>query len=152
MPTSLPKELRNQLARVTLAARDRAGQILPGVFRQDDSVLELTLALNDQVELRKLLDALPSEVFRADDALGWTYQFWQTRRKEEVNASGRKIGADELASVTQLFTEDYMVEFLLHNTLGAWWVGKLGSITAATEAEARARAALPDRNGLPGIV
>ena len=35
-----------------------------------------------------------------------------------------KIGADELPAVTQLFTEPYMVEFLLHNTLGAWWAGK----------------------------
>ena len=45
-----------------------------------------------------------------------------------------------------------MVEFLLHNTLGAWWAGRLGPIGAATEAEARARASLPARNGLPGIV
>ena len=33
-----------------------------------------------------------------------------------------KIGADELPAVTQLFTEPYMVDFLLHNSLGAWWV------------------------------
>ena len=72
----------------------------------------LPIALNDQVELRKLLAALPSECFRADDALGWTYQFWQAQRKDEINDSGKKIGADELAPVTQLFTEDYMVEFL----------------------------------------
>jgi hypothetical protein len=41
-----------------------------------------------------------------------------------------------------------MVEFLLHNTLGAWWAGKLGPITAATEEEAREKAALPVREGL----
>ena len=38
-----------------------------------------------------------------------------------------KIGADELAPVTQLFTEDYMVLFLLENTLGAWWTAQRGS-------------------------
>ncbi len=37
-----------------------------------------------------------------------------------------KIGADEIAPVTQLFTEDYMVLFLLENTLGAW--GQLGTL------------------------
>ncbi|MCX6876901.1 MAG: N-6 DNA methylase [Verrucomicrobia bacterium] len=128
-----------------------ASRILPGVFRTDDPVFDLTLALNDQVELRGLLDSLPGEVFTADDSLGWTYQFWQTQRKEEVNKSGKKIGADEISPVTQLFTEDYMVEFLLHNTLGAWWAGKLGPLTADSEEEARAKAALPPRNGLPGI-
>jgi hypothetical protein len=128
-----------------------ASRTLPGVFRRDDPVLDLPIALNDQVELRNLLGALPCECFRADDALGWTYQFWQAQRKNEVNDSGKKIGPDELAPVTQLFTEDYMVEFLLHNTLGAWWAGKPGPIKAASEEEARAQAALAARDGVPAI-
>jgi Eco57I restriction-modification methylase len=128
-----------------------ASRTLPGVFRRDDPVLDFPIAVNDQVDLRKLLAALPSEVFLADDALGWTYQFWQGQRKKEVNDSGKKIGADELSPVTQLFTEDYMVEFLLHNTLGAWWAGKLGPIEAASEQEARARTALAARESVPAI-
>jgi hypothetical protein len=125
-----------------------ASEELPGVFRSDDPVLELQLALNDQVELRRLLDTLGKEIFLGDDSLGWTYQFWQAQRKDEVNESGKKIGAREISPVTQLFTEDYMVEFLLHNTLGAWWAGKLGQITAATEEEARAKAGLSSKEGL----
>ena len=128
-----------------------AEKILPGVFRTNDPVFEITLAQRDQVLLRELLGKLPAEIFTADDSLGWTYQFWQEKRKDEVNKSGVKIGADEISPVTQLFTEDYMVEFLLHNTLGAWWAGKLGPITAATEEEAREKAALPVREGL-GII
>ena len=125
-----------------------AAEELPGVFRAGDPVLDLQLALNDQAELRRLLDSLGKEIFLADDSLGWTYQFWQSQRKEEVNESGKKIGAREISPVTQLFTEDYMVEFLLHNTLGAWWAGKLGQITAATEEEARAKAGLSSKEGL----
>jgi hypothetical protein len=52
------------------------------------------------------------------------YQFWQSKAKDEVNASGRKVGGADLSPVTQLFTEDYMVRFLLENSLGAWWAGK----------------------------
>lgn len=128
-----------------------ASLTLPGVFRRDDPVLDLPVAVNDLVELRKLLASLPRECFLADDALGWTYQFWQAQRKDEVNDSGTKIGADELAPVTQLFTEDYMVEFLLHNTLGAWWAGKLGPVKAASEDEARAHAALGAKDGVAAI-
>jgi len=128
-----------------------ASRTLPGVFRSDDPVLDLSIALNDQVEMRKLLSSLPPELFRADDALGWTYQFWQAQRKKEVNKSGKKIGADELSPVTQLFTEDYMVEFLLHNTLGAWWAGKVGPIIAETEVAARAQVALDPRSGVGAI-
>lgn len=128
-----------------------ASRILPGVFRSDDPILELGLAPNHQVELRRLLDSLSAEIFRADDALGWTYQYWQATRKDEVNRSGVKIGADELPAVTQLFTEDYMVEFLLHNTIGAWWAGKRGPVSAGSEEEARQRLGLPARAGLCGV-
>jgi hypothetical protein len=136
-----------------------SSETLPGVFRRDDPVLEISLAANHTIALRKLVESLPDEVFRAQDALGWTYQFWQTRRKKEVNESGTKIGAAELSPVTQLFTEDYMVEFLLHNTLGAWWAGRCLEVSGSkfqvsrcpTEEDARRAASLPPRDGLPGI-
>ena len=108
----------------TLAARF-ASRMLPQIFRPDDPVLAVTLAPESKRALEKMLDTLPRDVFTADDSLGWVYQFWQDKRKDEVNASGVKIGADELPAVTQLFTEHYMVLFLLHNTLGAWWASKV---------------------------
>lgn len=126
-----------------------AAKMLPQVFRHDDPVLQVSFAPENQQALEKLLEALPSAVFIADDSLGWVYQFWQSKRKDEVNASGNKIGADELPAVTQLFTEDYMVDFLLDNTLGAWWAGKVLAAnrnlweTAKSEEELRRAASLP---------
>jgi hypothetical protein len=108
-----------------------AVRMLPQIFRTDDPVLELSLPPETRQELEGLLKSLPSEVFLADDALGWVYQFWQAERKVRVNKLAKKIGADDLAAVTQLFTEDYMVLFLLHNTLGAWWAGKVLSAKPA---------------------
>ena len=101
-----------------------AGRMLPQIFRAGDPVLDVALPRETRAELEALLEGLPRAAFLADDSLGWVYQFWQADRKEAVNRSGVKIGADELPAVTQLFTEDYMVLFLLHNTLGAWWAGK----------------------------
>ena len=106
-----------------LAARF-AHHMLPQVFRPDHPVFEVQLAREYRLKLEGLVEGLPADVFTATDALGWVYQFWQTRKKDEVNRSEVKIGADELPAVTQLFTEPYMVQFLLHNSLGAWWVGR----------------------------
>ncbi len=106
-----------------LAAR-YAGAMLPGIFRPDDPSTQVRFALEGRVALENLVAALPSAVFTADDALGWVYQFWQSKKKQEVNKSERKIGGADLAPVTQLFTEDYMVRFLLENTLGAWWAAR----------------------------
>ncbi|WP_202901724.1 Eco57I restriction-modification methylase domain-containing protein [Bryobacter aggregatus] len=105
-------------------AAELAQKMLLAVFRPDDPVLRVSLPLETRQHLEEKLGALPTAVFQADDSLGWVYQFWQRDEKDRVNKSEVKIGADELPAVTQLFTEDYMVLFLLENTLGAWWTAK----------------------------
>ena len=101
-----------------------AAEILPGIFRPDDPCVRLRLAPEGRYALEQTLDRLPAEMFAADDALGWVYQFWQKDKKDDVNASERKIGGADLGPVTQLFTENYMVRFLLENSLGAWWAAR----------------------------
>jgi hypothetical protein len=135
-----------------LAAR-YASRMLPQVFRTDDVLLEIEFAPEQRLALEKLLASLPRDTFLADDSLGWVYQFWQTKRKEQVNKSGDKIDGRTLPAVTQLFTEDYMVQFLLHNTIGAWWAGKRMKdeggrmkaqwLACQTEADCRRLVALP---------
>ena len=105
-------------------AAELAQRMLLAVFRQDDPVLKVQLPPETRQQLEEKLASLPREIFQADDSLGWVYQFWQRDEKDRVNKAEVKIGADELPAVTQLFTEDYMVLFLLENTLGAWWTAK----------------------------
>ena len=118
-------------------ASDYAERMLPQLFHSEDPVLTVTLPPETRSDLEDLLKSLSRDVFAADDSLGWVYQFWQAEKKEEVNRSEIKIGADELPAVTQLFTEDYMVLFLLHNTLGAWWAGKVLADNPALASSAR---------------
>ncbi len=123
-----------------------ASKMLPQIFRIDSPVFELEFAPEHQRSLEQLVTGLASDTFQAQDSLGWVYQFWQSKRKEEVNKSEVKIGADELSPVTQLFTEPYMVSFLLDNSLGAWWAGQRLSGSdwqhANSEQELRNKAAI----------
>ena len=96
-------------------ARARAAQLLPRLFPP----------ATPAPELDQLLATLPGAVFRTEDSLGWAYQFWQARQREQINDSGSKIEAAQLPAVTQLFTEDYMALSLLHNSLGAWWANRV---------------------------
>ena len=129
-----------------LAAR-YAARMLPQIFRLDSPVFQLTLPPEHQQALERLVAGLPLEVFTASDSLGWVYQFWQAKKKEQVNQSEVKIGARELPAVTQLFTEPYMVSFLLDNSLGAWWAARQLSESdlkhAESEDELRHKAAIP---------
>jgi len=129
-----------------------AQRMLPQIFRVDDPALAVVLPLEVRHQLERLVADLPREVFLAEDALGWTYQFWQKAEKDRVNArakSGEKITGATLPAVTQLFTEHYMVQFLLHNTLGAWHAGKVLAARqelaqqAQSESELRVAVALP---------
>ncbi|MBO0206638.1 N-6 DNA methylase [Vibrio sp. Vb0877] len=124
-----------------------AQKMLPQIFRVDSPVFDIKLSMNRVEELENLIAQLDSQTYQAQDSLGWCYQFWQTKKKDQVNKSGVKIGAQELSPVTQLFTEPYMVSFLLDNALGAWWANKRLSqddlIRANNEQELRELAAIP---------
>jgi hypothetical protein len=128
-----------------LAASFATG-MLPQIFRIDSPALAVSLPTERRKKLEELLESLSNDVFAASDSLGWVYQFWQAKRKKEVNESEVKIGATELPAVTQLFTEPYMVSFLLDNSLGAWWASRRLSEedlrTATSEQELREKAAL----------
>ena len=129
-----------------LAARF-AARMLPQIFRPESPVFAVTLPPEYQQKLEQFVAGLEGAIFTASDSLGWVYQFWQAKNKDAVNASEVKIGARELPAVTQLFTEPYMVAFLLDNSLGAWWAARRLSPedlrNAQTEEELRAKVALP---------
>ncbi|HLR16791.1 MAG TPA: hypothetical protein VK099_02870, partial [Alcanivoracaceae bacterium] len=137
--TALTLEECNELAQEPDIARDEqerrcttgwelagvlASKMLPQIFRVDSPVFELSFAPEHQQALTSLVMGLATDTFHASDSLGWVYQFWQADNKERINQSEVKIGARELPAVTQLFTEPYMVSFLLDNALGAWWANK----------------------------
>ena len=124
-----------------------ASNMLPQVFRPHSPALKIALPIDAVQQLESLIKSLDAVTFQAQDSLGWLYQFWQSDLKESVNKSGVKIGADELSPVTQLFTDPYMVSFLLDNALGAWWANRKLTqndlSTTTTEKELRQAASIP---------
>ena len=106
------------------AAAAYASRMLPAIFRPDDPLMQVDFATEDRIRLETLLESISNDTFIADDSLGWVYQFWQNEAKTAINASGNKIDGARLPAVTQLFTEPYMVHFLIDNTIGAWWASR----------------------------
>ncbi|WP_245545519.1 Eco57I restriction-modification methylase domain-containing protein [Mariniradius saccharolyticus] len=104
-----------------------ASLMLPAIFRPSDPVMQVHFASNDRIELEEIIVSIEDSIFQAEDSLGWVYQYWQSEEKkriEEEEKSGQKIDGERLPAKTQLFTEDYMVEFLIDNSIGAWWVSR----------------------------
>ncbi|MGY1900769.1 BREX-6 system adenine-specific DNA-methyltransferase PglX [Nocardia gipuzkoensis] len=79
--------------------------------------------------LRHVVDALNAEVLEScwtdDMTLGWVYQYWNDPEREAIDDKlngGGKVEPHEIASKTQMFTERYMVDWLLQNSLGPMWL------------------------------
>jgi hypothetical protein len=93
--------------------------------------------------LRYVVEALDSPALGScwtdDMTLGWVYQYWNDPEREALDAklsSGGKLAPHEIASKTQMFTERYMVEWLLHNSLGPMWLAMCKKHGWAPEVEA----------------
>ncbi len=103
---------------------------LPGIFSDADPIMTLRPSTPIFLDCIKLISAGPvgvtpddtDAVFRDPDAIGWAYQFYQEEAKQQAFASfgaGKKADTRAtIAAATQLFTEPYMVKWLLQNSLG----------------------------------
>jgi len=76
--------------------------------------------------IRALNEDIPENVFKAPELIGWVYQYFQTKEKdrvfEEVRTKKKKIQGDDIVPATSLYTERYMVDYLVQNSLGAIWM------------------------------
>jgi hypothetical protein len=99
---------------------------LPGLFGD----IGLTRLFPIQASLlREVVERLDdrglASAWTDDTTLGWVYQYWNDPDREDLDAkinAGGKIEPHEIASKTQMFTERYMVEWLLQNSLGLTWL------------------------------
>ncbi|MDQ3367229.1 MAG: BREX-6 system adenine-specific DNA-methyltransferase PglX [Myxococcota bacterium] len=99
---------------------------LPGLF---GPVRMTSLVPVPAATLRSIItafdDADLESVWTDDTTLGWIYQYWNDPEREALDAklaAQKKLENHEIASKTQMFTERYMVEWLLHNSLGQLWL------------------------------
>jgi len=104
---------------------------LPGLFGPAGLI---SLVPMPTATLRHLVESLQGDglssddrhsLWRDDTLLGWVYQFWNDPEREALDEkirNGGKIENHEIAAKTQLFTDRYMVEWLLQNSLGQLWL------------------------------
>ncbi|NLZ14520.1 MAG: BREX-1 system adenine-specific DNA-methyltransferase PglX, partial [Thermotogaceae bacterium] len=80
----------------------------------------------DTAAVIDLINAVDDEEWLKDDIIGWVYQYYQEVEKNRIYdeiSKGKRVGSSyELVSVTQFYTEDYIVRYLLDNTLGRYWL------------------------------
>lgn len=105
-------------------------EILPALFEKTNDYTELLLNLSviDQDGVvYHLVHDIPEEDFDVEcggqvEIIGWLYQYYNTEPKSEAFAKNGKITKEEVPAVTQLFTPDWIVRYMVENSLGRLWV------------------------------
>ena len=104
------------------------GDCLPRLFEQVDDYMPLLLAISftdkDGVVCHLVNDIPESDWQDAVQIVGWLYQYYNTEPKEQVFANLKKnikISAENIPAATQLFTPDWIVRYMVENSLGRLW-------------------------------
>ena len=103
--------------------------ILPGMFQRISDYTELLLPdnlLREGSVIEQMISLIPEEDWQdAVQIIGWLYQYYNAEKKDEVFAALKKnvkITKENVPAATQLFTPDWIVRYMVENSLGRLWV------------------------------
>lgn len=101
-------------------------EILPYMFSKIEDYTELLLPdfLLREGSVVERLVKIPEENFKDIEILGWAYQYYISDKHEEVvdPLHGKVVRKEEVPAATQLFTTDWVVKYLVDNSLGRYWI------------------------------
>ncbi len=113
-----------ELYRLLLTAQCNAlHTAMPFLFEKIDDETELLLPdnlLNSDSLMRKLVGEIEEEDWNEVEIIGWLYQFYISEKKDEV--IGKVVASEDIPAATQLFTPNWIVKYLVQNTLGRQWL------------------------------
>lgn len=98
---------------------------MPYLFEKIEDYTELLLPvdlLSDDSVLSATCRALDEEACENVEVIGWLYQFYISEKKDAVFASKAKVAAEDIPAATQLFTPNWIVRYLVENSLGRLWM------------------------------
>lgn len=103
--------------------------ILPGMFQHISDFTELLFPdnlLREGSVIQQMIEQIPEEDWKdAIQIIGWLYQYYNSEKKDDVFAALKKnvkITKENIPAATQLFTPDWIVRYMVENSLGRLWV------------------------------
>lgn len=124
-----------ELYRMLLVAQCNAlSRAMPFLFERIDDDSELLLPdnlLRSDSVIAKLVEAIPEEDWAEVEIIGWLYQFYISKKKDQV--IGKVVKSEDIPAATQLFTPNWIVQYLVQNSVGRLWLMANPQSTLAKE-------------------
>ncbi|MCI9133534.1 MAG: BREX-1 system adenine-specific DNA-methyltransferase PglX [Lachnospiraceae bacterium] len=122
--------------------------LLPGLFQKTDDYMELLLKLSYTSDgvVRMLVDNIPEDHFNVGtegqvEIIGWLYQYYNTELKDDTFAKLKehiKITKERIPAATQIFTPEWIVRYMVENSLGRVWIDHLRALDPSLDEKAKA--------------
>lgn len=113
-----------ELYRMLLVAQCNAlSRAMPFLFERIDDDSELLLPdnlLRSDSVIAKLVEEIPEEDWAEVEIIGWLYQFYISEKKDKV--IGKVVKSEDIPAATQLFTPNWIVQYLVQNSVGRLWL------------------------------
>ena len=121
-------------------------EVLPYMFQKLEDYTELLLPdylLREGSVIEKLVNEIPEDNFNIEsdngqvEIIGWMYQYYISEKHEEVvdPLHGKVVAKEEVPAATQLFTTDWVVKYLIDNSVGRYWIERNPESKLADELE-----------------
>lgn len=122
--------LETELFTLLITAYCHQNDLLQRVFGRIDDYTELLLpadilATNGFIDLINTTDAITDTDYQQVELIGWLYQFYISEKKDEVFKSfknKKKAEAEDIPAATQIFTPNWIVKYMVQNTVGRLWL------------------------------
>ena len=111
------------LRELLLGQCHRLHQAMPFLFEAIDDETELLLPgglTRTDAFWRPLVDEIPEADWQQVEVIGWLYQFYISDKKDEV--IGKVVKSEDIPAATQLFTPNWIVQYLVQNSVGRYWM------------------------------
>jgi len=110
-------------SKLLIAECNDLSKAMPFLFERVQDYTELLLPdnlLHSDSIIRKLANEINEDDWQEVEIIGWLYQFYISEKKDEV--IGKVVKSEDIPAATQLFTPNWIVKYLIQNSLGAQWV------------------------------
>ena len=110
---------------VLLLVCKKLGRVIPQVFDGITDYIDILIPdnlLNDTGFITKVINEVAESNYNQVEIIGWLYQYYNQIEKDRVISSRKTYKKNEIAYATQLFTPDWIVKYMVENSLGKYWV------------------------------
>ena len=119
------KDNNEKFKYVLLLICKKLGRVIPQVFDGITDYIDILIPdnlLNDTGFITKVIKEVPENNYNQVEIIGWLYQYYNQMEKDRVISSKKTYKKNEIAYATQLFTPDWIVKYMVENTLGKYWI------------------------------